>query len=98
LLQTVGRLAMRPVANRARIFSPRAGMVLSYRSQTPRQDRRHDQGELELEVEEGAGAEIFLMADLPVVYCHSSASAFSMASLTSPQRVIAASSFSLMAL
>ena len=91
---------MRPVANRARIFSPRAGMVLSYRSQTPRQDRRHDQGELELEVEEGAGAgaEIFLMADLPVVYCHSSASAFSMASLTSPQRVIAASSFSLMAL
>ena len=89
---------MRPVANRARIFSPRAGMVLSYRSQTPRQDRRHDHGS-ELEVEEGRGrGRVFLMADLPVVYCHSSASAFSMASLTSPQRVIAASSFSLMAL
>ena len=79
---------MRPVANRARIFSPRAGMVLSYRRQTPRQDRRHDHGVME----------IFLVSDLPMVSYHSSASAFSMASLTSPQRVIAASSFSLMAL
>ena len=83
---------MRPVANRARIFSPRAGMVLSYRSRVSRQDRRHDHGV----------GEIFygLLAYGLITMClyHNSASAFSMASLTSPQRVIAASSFSLMAL